>query len=319
MGAFMLGLLLVVVMGLASGALLALVLREIHIRHPLPLGGTIGPRPSPKKAEASITETTEGAETIEDVEAQEKPTESIEGDTFSDSLVDNILHPFDASPVNSADAEQEKEPVSVDASVFDGTSIPENLPPVGDTLAAMTAEVSPSIPSDFENLIEESAKPESEVLSKLPLTDDFNLDDLRELEDALPGEKEKIDFSQELDTEQEFADSVPSMAKEVLGENYDFDALEQQVGMLKQSFQPPVLDVLEDETGTVQVSSPFMAHVIPQIADIAVPQTVLSTFSSDWIQELGGATEMMEGDLSQFCFTEESRPMLAKKKKNVVG
>jgi len=38
------GILLVIVIPLAEGALLALLLRDVYIRHPLPLGGTIVPR-----------------------------------------------------------------------------------------------------------------------------------------------------------------------------------------------------------------------------------------------------------------------------------
>jgi hypothetical protein len=75
------------------------------------------------------------------------------------------------------------------------------------------------------------------------------------------------------------------------------------------------LDVQEDESGTVQVSSPFMFNVVPQLADFAVPQTIFSTFSNDWIQESGSMSDSVENDVAKFCYTEESRPMFVRKKK----
>ena len=325
MATYLLVLLLVIVFGLAWGALVTLMLREIHIRHPLPLGGTIGAR-KPSKTKSTITGNadTEKAD-AETPEVAETAHESVVADSFSNTEIGNILSPGDPSiepPSEGQDA------MPVDASVFDGTeSIPENLP-INDTLEAMIAQTSQTLPDDFERIIEESAKPDEEIRA---LTDNLDLDDLRALDEALggaqPGKKfdfsqelgaqpgKKIDFSQELD---ESVDAVSSTAKEVLGEDFDFDALEKQAEQVRQSLQPLALDVLEDESGTVQVSSPFMAYV-PQLADISLPQTILPTFSSDWIQESGGTSEPLEGDPALFCFTEESRPMFVRKKKSVGG
>jgi len=307
MAMYLLVLLLVIVFGLAWGALFAFLLREIHLRHPLPLGGTIGLR-KPSKTKSSITENVD----TETPEVVETANESTAGDSFGNAEIDNPLSTNDSN----TDSPSEGQDAPVDVSVFDGTeNISDNLPPVTDTLEAMIAETTPTIPSEFESIIERRAKTKDEVLSEISsITDNLDQDDLRALEDALPGTK--IDFSQELETEEETADAVPSIVKEVLGEDFDLNALEEQAAQIRQSLQPTVLDIQESETGIVQVSSPFMAYV-PQLADISVPQTILPTFSSDWIQESGSASEHLEGDPSLFCFTEESRQMFVRKKKNV--
>ena len=320
MWSFLTVILIVVPLSLFWGALLALVLRELHIRHPLPLGGTIGQR-KPSKTQNNTAENST-AEITEDAEGQETATEPTEDDALVE--ISNLL-------ASSSVVLPKKEPVAPDPaevptennteiSVFDEA---ENIPkhwPIGEVLESMTSEVSPTIPSDFERIIEESSQPNGDVLSELrTLTDDLDLDDLRALDEALPGGR-KIDFSEELETEHELetSEAVPSMAQELLGENFNIDALAEQAKQLKESLQPPVLDIQEDATGTVQVSSPFI-NAVPQLADFSVPETIMSSFSSDWIQEAGGMSEPIAGDLSQFCFTEESRPMFVKKKKNVRG
>jgi len=321
MGMFFLALLFVVVIPLAEGWLLALVLRELHIRHPLPLGGTIGVR----QTAAPNAHTAEGAHTAEPhtTEAHtaaegETPPKDAEGTSLIDAENAELLAALtgmmdgtfpSAEPANE---DESQEIPHEKTSVFDGTAnIPENLP-ISNILEAMTAETSTAIPDDFERRIEESAQPDDEVLSALrAFGDDMDHEALQALAEALPGTK--IDFSQEAEPEESSA--VSPMAKELLGEQFDFDALERQADQLKQSSQPPVLDVLEDESGVVQVSSPFMSAT-SQLAGFATPQTVLPAFSSDWIQESGITSELIEGDPSQFCYTEESRPMFVRKKKN---
>ena len=314
---FFLALLLVVVTPLAEGWLLALVLRELYIRHPLPLGGTIGVR----KTAPSETNAEEGARTTEahTTEDREAAPDEVNGASLIDAENAELLAAFagvmNGTPLLAEPANEElesQEIPSADISVFDGTAnIPENLP-ISNVLEAMTAETSTAIPDDFERMIEASAQPDDEVLSALrAFGDDMDHEALQALAEALPGTK--IDFSQEMEPEESGA--VSPIAKELLGEQFDFDALEKQADQLKQSFQPPALDVLEDESGLVQVSSPFLSAT-PQFADFAMPQTVLPAFPSDWIQESGIASESIEGDPSQFCYTEESRPMFVRKKRN---
>jgi hypothetical protein len=134
---------------------------------------------------------------------------------------------------------------------------------------------------------------------------------LEDLAAALP--KAKIDFTQELETAPEApGEPISPMAKELLGENFDFDALEQQT---QQTSAAVMLDVQTDETGVVQVSSPFLFADSPQLADFAAPQMISSTFSGDWIQESGSMIEPIEADASNFCFTEELQPMFVRKKR----
>jgi hypothetical protein len=54
---------------------------------------------------------------------------------------------------------------------------------------------------------------------------------------------------------------------------------------------------------------------VPQLAEFAIPQTVLPTFSDNWIQEAGTTAESNGEDAAKFCFTEESIPLFVRKKK----
>ena len=314
---FLLGLLLVVILPLAEGGLFALLLREVYIRHPLPLNGIIVPEwwksPPP---------TTESAQSAESVEFQETPVEFVE--PVPAEMTDTVTSP-DIPPAEV--------PPSAGFSVFDqAANIPKGLP-VNDVLAAMTSDTMEDVPPELERIIEALATPEH----ARPIIDTLDRDDLQALADALPGQK--IDFSQELDKDSYVSEPISSTAKEVLGDNFDFQALEQQLKELaadrqqtaENSEQPlpaplvdaaaysaeTMLDVQEDDTsGTVQVSSPFMLNVTPQFAsDFAMPQTVFPTFSNDLLQEPSSTAESMEGNIAKYCFSEESRPMFTRKTK----
>jgi len=303
MGTLLLAILCAIVLPLIGGGLFALLLRELHTRHPLPLGGTIGLR----KLQTFIDNDAEYAEGDSPVDSED--AESM--DAFAKSQTSAAI------PADLTDEKQETSltdvPPTAGVSVFDGTeNVPENLP-INDALESMFAGTSSVIPNDFERIIEESAQSDDAVLSGLrSIIDDMDQDDLRELADALPGRK--IDFSQEIEAVPETTDSVSPTAKDVLGENFDFGALEEHANQTRQSLQPFELDVHENAVGVVSVSSPFMSAA-PQLADFVVPQTILPTFSGDWIQESNSVSESTEGDTSQFCFTEESQPMFVRKKK----
>jgi hypothetical protein len=237
----------------------------------------------------------------------------------------------------------------------------------------MIAEKSTTVPNNLENRIEESARLKEELPHEIH--NDMDNDDLDDLVAALP--KTKIDFTEESEMGSEASEAISPMAKELLGENFDFDSLAKQTkqpsqspapdsgtgtgtasetseevsptakevldanidaaGPEKQTKQPfrflapgngtdaenaaevahdvQTLNIQEDEAGTVQVSSPFLVANSPQFADFTTPQTVLSTFSNDWVQETGGVVEPIAGDTSHFCFTEESQPMFIRKKR----
>ena len=328
MSVLLLGFLFVVIMPLAEGVLLALVLREIHIRHPLPLGGVIATSQMYARRKARIADSVEVEETL-----TESALDGIENKNEN-------INPETAIPPDSAD-EKNGTATPSQISVFDGAeNIPENLP-VNDALNAMMAESSAIIPNDLEHRIEESAfGTEDNITPEVNNTgDDMDPDDLEALAAALPGTK--IDFSQELEADSSTSDAISPMAKELLGENFNFDALEAKSvkflipaqdtgeGNTKNSQNVSAntdltevteaaeitLDVQEDDTGIIQVLSPFIFNTSPQLADFTVPQTILSMFSNDWIQETGSMNESTEEDASKFCFVEESRPMFVRKTK----
>jgi hypothetical protein len=305
MNVYLLVFLWVMVIPLAEGVLFALWLREVHARHPLPLGGVIATGRATPSANVSLP----AAEPVDTENAPEATESPVPPEPAAEEPRETT--PPEASP---------KEPSEV--SVFDGTEkIPQNMP-VNEILEKMTTASPQEIPNDFEHRIESSARSEDELHSGIQHTimDDMDENDLAALAGALP--RDNIDFKKELETDSDNVEEISSTAKEVLGEDFDLDALETQatefataLAEKKESTEIP-LDVQENETGTIQVSSPFATNVSPQLAEFIIPQTIFSTFSDDWIQEAGDAAETIAGDPENFCFTEESRPMFIRKKKS---
>jgi hypothetical protein len=306
MDVFLLGFLFVLVLPLAEGVLVALALREVYIRHPLPLGGAI------------VREWWKSLQSpdlpAEYAEGQETPVESdeiaelVSGET-------TVIDPGTFAPAAEASP-------SVGVSHFDrAANIPKDFS-AHDTLEAMAVAKSEDIPPELENLIGELAAAKNDHV----IEDDLDQEDLQELANALP--KQKIDFTQETEENSHVFESISPTAKEVLGDNFDFHTLEQSLKESRESerraeehSEPPypaemTLDVHQDESGTVQVSSPFMFNVASQVAsDFAVPQTVFPTFANDLLHEPSSTVESIVADPAQFCFAEESRPMFAKKTK----
>ena len=308
-----------VVLPLVQGVLLALVLREVHLRHPLSLGGSLTP---PKQQNIPVTNTAEIQETSEEPGLDS----TIDVEKFSEELKTLMIPHQNLSTTSST--EESKVPISSAVSVFDGISNTSDNLPITEVLHSMIAEAPAGIPNDFENRIEENALSKAETQSGiLKINDDMDVNDLAALAAALP--RKKINFAQELETDSAVSSAISPMAKEVLGENFDFEELESQSEKLAElakaantkdislntvSAEVP-LDVQENNAGTVQVSSPFMLGISSQLADFIESQMILPTFSNDWIQETGNTVESIEGDMSKFCFTEESQPMFVRKKK----
>ena len=309
MSVFFLIMTAVIFIPFAEGALLALLLREVYARHPLPLvePGYVNlwlqakPEPNP-----------------EVVEEQATSAESATGDpTTPEGIAEGTQSPTaEATNENNASSPPE-------TSVFEGTkNAPAGLP-VNAVLNSMTAEVSGDVPQDLESRIEETTRIKDGIPQDLNhIKDDLDLDDLNDLEAALP--KSKIDFKQEQEpaTAPDASEAISPMAKELLGENFDFDALEQQATKSHANLIPTndtnaevlaegTLDIQDDHTGVVQVSSPFLCSDAPQFAELSTPQTILPTFSDDWIQVI----EPAESDAEHFSFTEELQPMFVRKKR----
>jgi len=311
-----LGFLFVIAMPLALGGLLALVLREVHIRHPLPLGGSITP---PKQRAGSVDDS-------DVIQKMSNSDDIMDSDDITDT--ETTEGQIDPKIISLSEIAAEQ-PVIPKVSVFeDAANIPENVP-VNEILNSMVTETPSELSNDFEHIIESTAQTRSGIHV---INEDMDAADLEALAMALP--REKIDFSKELESDTETTDAISSMAKEVLGEDFNFEGLEQakQSPFLQpdsddsninaantgdaasENWTDVVLDVQENETGMVQVASPFIFNDAPQLADFIVPETILPTFSNDWIQETGSTYEPIEDDLSQFFFMEESRPMFVRKK-----
>jgi len=287
--------LLAIPVSLATGVLLALLLREIHARHPLPLV-------EPGYVNAWLHPETK-INIADSIKVQETTDEPVaDGATDTGDIAEEV----DAELVDTENASFQS-----GISVFDGSGIiPKDLP-VSAALNSMTATGSAVIPNELEYRIEESTRLKDGLPQEVrSIRDDLDCDDLEDLSTVLP--KAKIDFTQEFETDPEVSETISPMAKELLGEDFDFDTLEQQS---QRASADIALDVQTDDTGTVQVSSPFLFADSPQLADFAVPQTVLSAFSGDWIQESGSVIAPAGADASIFCFTEESQPMFVRKKK----
>jgi len=311
------------------GVLLALSLRELHIRHPLPLGGAIASLRKPPKTNIVVPEITEIQEDVDDSvdpgESDEPVDLTEESDVDIGSVMTALMTPVLPKRENVAK--------NAAVSVFEGANNTREDLAVTDTLNAMTAERSTTVPHALERRIEEEAARASTIIppAMSELNDDMDGDDLRALADALP--KVPIDFATELETDAENSDPISQMAKETLGENFDFDALEQQSKEIFRSLAPDTgesnsaldatapdllaaIDIQEDGLGKVQASSPVMFRETPQLADFKVPETIVSSFSGDWIQEMNASLDPITGDKTTLCFTEEPRAMLVRKKKS---
>lgn len=307
MGVYSLALLFVFVIPIAKGVLLTLLLREVYTRHPLPLGGTIGPRKPRRPTSIESVETTDESSTEETAETEnntEEPNESTFPIPESIAAELSVNEPAPKEPITTDNAAA---PAGVD--VFkEAEKVPEALN-ISSVLEAMTAETSATLPNDLENRIEASSQHIDKFYSEI-LDDDDDAGGQQ-----IPAKQQPstpIDFARELEEDPEHTGTVSSLAKEMFGENYDFDALEQTAGDQRQT---AALDIRE-EAGTVQVISSYTFDTAPQYADFAMPQTVLPTFSADWIQEPNSTNGWSEGDAAKFCFTEELRPMFSRKKKN---
>jgi len=320
---FLLGFLLVIIIPLGEGVLLALLLREFHAHHPQPLGGVLVPMRwgSPPPIAAPAHE-----EAVDADNAQ--PTATIQTPAPLEPEPEPVAEEPPHSPAEAGAVSPEASPevpVPSEVSVFDGTEKVSPNISVDEVLDSMVIAAPQGLPNDFERRIESSARSNDEMPSDIHrVKDDMDADDLAALAGALP--RKKIDFTQELETGSEGAEAISPMAKEVLGENFDFDALTTTSAKFADSLAEknsventrtePLLDVQENEIGVFQVSSPFATEVSPPLADFITPQTILSTFTDDWIQETGNMVETIEGDPTNFCFTEESRPMFLRKKKS---
>ena len=318
-------LLVVIVLPLVAGALLALVLRETYIHNPLPLGGTIGPR-NTKTAEAEKPKITDVSALLPEDDISEADLQSSIALEIQRSTAGFARRKSPRVPADEPKHSEQQMDTSAleedvlqhsEISVFDGTeNIPDHIP-VSSVLEAMTSETSAVVPGEFESIIEEVSQSGIVVPEDIhAISDDMDHEDIQALVEALPGKK--IDFSQEIERDPEQSDAISPMGKELIGENFDFDALEKQANRMRevlQARQSFELDVQEDESGTIQVLSSFMFDATPQLEDFTMPQTIVPMFSDDWIQESNSTVALTEENTENLFFTEELRPMFVKKKK----
>lgn len=313
MSVLLVGFLFVIVIPLAEGVLIALLLREVHIRHPLPLGGVID---TPQRRQIRAARL--AAEQAREKARKQQRAMPLHATSSPDVA---IAHETTDEKPTSPVREETLPSLPPEVSVFEeGIHIPDNLP-VNDVINLMTTESSPGMPNDFEHQIEASARSGDDIPQEVHgSNDDMDADDLDALAAALP--RKKIDFSREMDEDSKVLQPFSSTAQDVLGENYDFESLKTQ------SIKLPPLEtedlcqtehpmyVQEDGAGTVQVSSMFLPNTSPQLADFIIPQTIVPTFLDDWIQETTSHIDPGGEGREQFCFTAELSPMFKRKKKS---
>ena len=318
MGVLLWGVLIVIIIPHAYGALFALLLRELHVRHPLPLGGTIGIRPSKVKPENA--ELAEEQDMLPDSAVFTKPPLTDEADTENSPVESTApdaaeLPPEDALPAETANEELPTAPPEV--SVFDDADHHATGWSIGDLLESMTAEASTIIPNDLEGRIEEKALSSDDMPPEWHShSDEGKQNNVQALAAAMPGTK--IDFTQESETTPELAEPIAPMVKELFGENFDFNAFEERTRLEKQSLHSAetdtsehttsaatVLDVQEDVPGMVNIL-PVTFDATPQLADFAEPQTILPIYSDDWVEATNSTDESIEGNVEELFFTEGS-------------
>ncbi|MDR0521490.1 MAG: hypothetical protein LBH00_06515 [Planctomycetaceae bacterium] len=316
MGVFLLAFFFTVLLPFGEGVLLALLLREVHLRHPLPLGGRIPTGKSPQVKEPQTVQNPPPA-------AVPSPAEP-------------------AETVSSTDLPPETENVTQpNSSVFDNTASLSATLQIQEVLNAMTAPDPAILPHDMEKRIEASSQPDTARMQERNFGGDMDDDDLAALEAALPGPKPaaKIDFAADIEPESQPADNISPMAKELLGENFDFETLEsnalnsrrdempaadipdnefpaaEDVSAERPAEIPPSMPVQENGSGVVQVLCSPATDILPSWEKTEEDQTVLPAFLPNWVQECDAAAVMPAENSGQFFFTEEMRPMFVRKKK----
>ncbi|MDR3183203.1 MAG: hypothetical protein LBT89_09855 [Planctomycetaceae bacterium] len=324
MGTFFLTLLFVVVIPLAEGGLLALVLREVYNRYPLPLGEIVETIDTPELHE-NDSDTSEPAGNLSNaVSSGEAAQEAAQSgskakwdfdnidaasdlDILSQMGVRNVASLPQSETENSETSDAAASPTAPPPDVIDvfdnAGTIPADLP-VEDALNSMFSDEPPGAPSDFDDLAE---TPQADSLQDIQ--QQIDADDLDFSGDAGESEAQQIDAlrqtmpAETIDfaAEQEYRQDDAQMSetvKELLGSDFNMEELMSRIPDKEEPAVSAVkpeslLQIQEPQPGTLQVQCGWSgSDELPALAEVIMP-----SFSGDWV------------------FTEESRPMFVRKRK----
>jgi hypothetical protein len=347
MGVVFLAILFVILIPFAEGGLLALMLRGIHLQHPLPISDPILMETEP---EASLED--EPLIPEESAEANQQKgwfEEKLSTDWGKELGLESGGNNVQAAHVEPTAPEPPPagQPADLPVSVFDGDNQTSNDVPVDSILNSMLGGNRAEVPQDFESRVAETEPDADAQLQQLEQEHDQSYEDA-ELEKILKTTSTEIPIEF---NENELPDFSP-MAKELLGKDFDFNSLKTLTAQsevqsevqpetqsetqskvqpaLQSGTQPEVsklpatslavlpitfsIEAQELEPGVFQASaSPFITGDLPELSALSA-ETVISSFPDTWVQEAD--TELDSADVAkQYSFTEESRPMLVRKKK----
>jgi hypothetical protein len=303
MGTFLLAFLFVILIPLAEGGLLALFLREIYNRCPLPLDEIVEVVDEAEPESAESASSTMGRQTGEANETEPAGTQDSKPQDGTGSSAQ-----WDFSQSNGAmsdmdilsqmgvhtlvPSEPEGEPQDADTlptsavDVFDNAgNIPADLP-IADALNAMMADLPSRVPNDLDNLVEQQETDGLQDIQKQIDSGGDDNDDTDENEaaqiaalcEAMP--QETIDFEAE-QAERERVGQMSETAKELLGADFNVDELMNPAPNQEPAEAASLLSVQNLESGLVQVQT----------------------------------SGLSAADVSQFFFTEESCPMFVRKRR----
>ncbi|MDR0869330.1 MAG: hypothetical protein LBN39_00910 [Planctomycetaceae bacterium] len=317
---------LMVPVPIAAGFVIALVLRELYIRQ----GGTFesaqtNERESavsaanepaePNEQESVISAANEPVEPNEQesvIPTTNEPAEPNEQESVIPAVAENAI-----TTESAAENAPEPEPPVLSKNIFDDAApSPPDLH-INNALEEMLDDANPVVPSDLSSRLAEETAEILEINEDDDGSGIWNEDEddiMSRLQDNA-GEQ-NITFS-DADVNE---DGIAATAAEILGADFDFDAL---VNQKYGTEQPENTEETQETQNTVENADeeafcadtfvPFNGDV-PQELE-SERQDIVSSFPADLVSD--AAVEPDYTAAERFCFTEELRPMFVPKKRKI--
>jgi hypothetical protein len=314
MAVFLLAFLFVIVIPLAEGGLLALFLRDLYNKHPLPLGEIIGIVDEDDEAPP--------AEPVARNQTEEPQQGFIDAGEEIDEEMLSALSPLDRMKTSvfetqAAEAQATEPQVDVFA---DAGNIPTGVP-VDDALNAMLAPVPTAASTDMDDIVQKPATDDGwkDLQNNVDDEDAFDESEAQQIESLLETMPQNtVNLEAELQDHPN-SEVISATAQELLGTDFDVDALMAHkpsvAAATGTSGDGTVAQTVMEEpaAGFVRASSiPTAGAELPAESEVIMP-----TFSVDFVQDtpIFAASESVTVDMPQLFFTEELKPMFSRKRR----
>ena len=315
MGLYFLYMLLFILAPLGYGVALAVLLKEIHGRQ---AGEIVEKTESvpPEKEAVEPDVTADEPVTDEPVAKGVEPSseESVQPEDATPETSPEIERQNVSSETDSEETESQEPPLH---SVFDDQGLLPKSFKADEVIDEILNEDRAETPDDLSSRIEEDSddfETQSESFEQDQDNDFFDLEDdilVRAMEFAESGKENKIDFSGE---ESLTPDAISPTARELLGEDFDFDSLTAPIfdpnDAVKATEEAPLREL---GGGAYQAETPMMTDDLSLLDAMPEEQDIISAFPREMVQNV-----MIEPDHSeaarQHSFVEELRPMLVRQR-----